>query len=73
MSVVTNFPRDRLLRLSEVEAITGCKKSTIYMMMKQGRFPACVAVTGRMVAWPESSVSQWVQECIAQGKSKVQS
>lgn len=58
-------PRDRLLRLPEVETITGCKKSTIYKLMKEGTFPACVRVTARMAAWPESAVLAWVQARIA--------
>lgn len=59
--------RDRLLRLPDVEALTGCKKSTIYLLMKQGKFPKSVAVTGRMSAWPESAVLQWVQDRITLG------
>lgn len=56
--------RDRLLRLPDVEATTGMKKSTIYLLMKQGKFPQCIAITRRMVAWPETSVLMWVQERI---------
>lgn len=63
-------PRDRLLRLPDVEAATGCKKSTIYKLMKEGKFPACVRITARMSAWPESSVLQWVQERIQEGGAK---
>ena len=58
-------PRDRLLRLADVEAATGCKKSTIYKLMKEGKFPHCVRITARMAAWPESAVLQWVQARIA--------
>ena len=60
-------PRDRLLRLPEVEALTGIKKSTIYLLMKQGKFPPSVAITRRMSAWPETKVLQWVQERIHGG------
>lgn len=58
-------PRDRLLRLPDVEAATGCKKSTIYKLMKEGKFPLCVRITARMAAWPESAVLAWVQARIA--------
>lgn len=60
--------RDRLLRLPDVEATTGLKKSTIYLLMKRtpAEFPRCVQVTPRCVAWPESAVLQWVQDRIAQ-------
>jgi prophage regulatory protein len=57
--------RDRLLRLPEVEAATGLKKSTIYLLMKRKAFVPCVQVTTRCVAWPESRVLQWVQDRIA--------
>jgi prophage regulatory protein len=57
--------RDRLLRLPEVEAATGLKKSTIYLLMKRHEFVPCVQVTARCVAWPESRILQWVQDRIA--------
>ena len=59
------IPRDRLLRLPDVETATGCKKSTIYKLMKEGKFPPCVRITARMTAWPESAVLAWVQARIA--------
>ena len=58
-------PRDRLVRLPEVEAMTGCKKSTIYELMRAGRFPKSVRLNARMVAWAETAVLQWVQDRIA--------
>ena len=57
--------RDRLIRLPDVESLTGLKKSTIYLLMKRGEFPRCVQVTARCVAWPESKVLSFVQERIA--------
>ncbi|WP_374258990.1 helix-turn-helix transcriptional regulator [Aquabacterium sp.] len=60
-------PRDRLLRLPEVEALVGIRKSSIYVLMKQGKFPPCVHVTSRLSAWPESAVYQWVQDRIHKG------
>jgi prophage regulatory protein len=59
-------PRDRLLRLPDVEATTGLKKSSIYVLMKRGEFPRCVQLTARCVAWPESHVMRYVQDRIAQ-------
>ena len=59
-------PRDRLLRLPDVEALTGVKKSTIYLLMRQGGFAKCVRV-GRASLWPESAVLQWVQDRINGG------
>jgi prophage regulatory protein len=58
--------RDRLLRLPDVEALVGLRKSAIYALMKRSEFPRCVQVTPRCVAWPESAVLQWVQDRITQ-------
>lgn len=59
--------RDRFLRLHEVESICGIRKSTIYLLMKEGKFPPCIRVTSRASAWPESAVYQWVQDRIQKG------
>lgn len=56
--------RDRLIRRPEVEALTGCKKSTIYKLMSEGDFPKPVTLSQKHVAWSESAVLTWVQEKI---------
>lgn len=58
--------RDRLLRIPDVEAVTGLKKSTIYSLQRRGEFPRGVLLSPRCVVWPESAVLQWVQDRIAQ-------
>ena len=58
-------PRDRLVRMPEVETLTGCKKSTIYLLIQQGKFPQPVRLSARLSAWPETAVLQWVQDRIA--------
>lgn len=63
-------PRDRLIRLPEVEALTGCKKSTIYTLQAQNQFPKSVRLSARMVAWPETAVLQWVQDRINQASNR---
>ena len=66
---VPQVRRDRLLRLPDVEAATGLKKSTIYVLMKRGEFPRCVRLTSHCVVWPESRVLQFVQDRIAEADS----
>ncbi len=61
--------RDRLLRLPEVEVLTGLKKSTLYRLMRERQFVQPVQVTPRCTAWPESQVLQWVQDRIAASTS----
>lgn len=60
--------RDRFMRLPEVEDTIGGKKSTIYKMIGEGRFPKPVRLSSRMVVWSEAAVLQWMQERIAQAQ-----
>jgi prophage regulatory protein len=63
-------PRDRLLRLAEVEALTGLRKSCLYRLMSEGKFPAAVRLTARSVAWSEAACMAWIQARIQEGASK---
>jgi prophage regulatory protein len=58
------IPMECFLRIPEVENIIGCKKSTIYTMLKQGKFPSPIKMGSRMVVWPESVILQWIQDQI---------
>ena len=59
-------PRDRLIRLEEVEKIVGFKKSAIYAMLKKGTFVPSIRLSARLVVFPENAVLQWVQDRINQ-------
>lgn len=52
---------EKLLRLPEVESLTGLKKSSIYDGMKADppTFPRCVRLSARAVAWRESDIATW--------------
>lgn len=60
---------ERLLRLPEVEAMTGLRKSSIYEMA--GRtppaFPKPIKLSCRAVCWPASAIDAWIAERIAAG------
>jgi prophage regulatory protein len=53
---------EKLLRLPDVESLTGLKKSSIYAGMKGGTFPPCVRLSVRAVAWRESDIAAWQDE-----------
>lgn len=55
---------EKLLRLPEVEILTGLKKSSIYAGMKASppTFPHCVRLSVRAVAWRESDIAAWQHE-----------
>jgi len=61
-------PRTRLLRLPEVEQVSGLKKSAIYQRAKEGSFPRPIKIGTRNVAWIESEVDGWVAARVAEAR-----
>jgi len=55
--------RERLLTISEVEKLTGTKRSTIYKMMAAGTFPQQIKVTSHASRWRLSAVEAWLLSC----------
>ena len=51
---------ESLLRLPEVEAVVGMKKSKIYSLLQEGQFPAPVRLGPRSVRWKGSAVRAWI-------------
>ncbi len=50
----------RMLRLSQVAAITELSKTKIYQLQIQGDFPMRVQLSPRRVAWVEAEVQAWL-------------
>ena len=65
MQASTQTTGERLLRLPDVEARTGLRKSAIYQAMKEGTFPACLKLGPRASAWPSSEIDAWIAARIA--------
>ncbi|WP_306546959.1 AlpA family transcriptional regulator [Desulfobulbus sp.] len=53
-------PTESLLRLPEVEAIVGLKKSKVYTLIQEGGFPKPVKLGTRSVRWKASDVYSWI-------------
>jgi len=49
-----------ILRLPELRKRIGLGRSSIYALVKQGRFPRPVHLSSRTVGWIESEVEQWL-------------
>jgi prophage regulatory protein len=60
----------RLIRRSEVEALTGLRRSTIYNHIKTGRFPPPVKLGSRSVAWLEHEVGAWIAARVVASRSE---
>jgi len=57
-----SFAPDRLIRKPEVLSRTGLGNTTLYALVKQGRFPTSFPLAGRAVAWREADVDQWIAD-----------
>jgi len=60
----------RILRLPEVEAAVGLKRSQIYEGIAGGKFPAPVPLGERAVGWLEDEIFTWQEERIAARDTK---
>lgn len=55
----------RLLRLPEVIARVGLKRSAIYQRMSEGRFPKSRSLGPKCAVWVESEIDDWIHEVAA--------
>ena len=55
----------RFARLPEVESLTSLKKTSLYAMAREGKFPKPVRLGRRAVAWPLGAVQAWIEARIA--------
>jgi len=51
---------DRIMRIKEVAWATGVSRAQLYIMVRQGEFPAPVRLSARAVGWKESLVASWI-------------
>ena len=49
-----------IIRRRAVESRTGLSRSTIYLRVAEGTFPAPVSLGARAVGWIESEISDWL-------------
>jgi prophage regulatory protein len=50
---------EQFLRLPQVMEITGLAKSTVWLWVKEGRFPAPIKLSARVTVWQLSDVKAW--------------
>jgi prophage regulatory protein len=56
----------RLLRLPEVIARVGLKRSAIYQRMSDGRFPRSRSLGPKCTVWVESEIDAWIRDIAKQ-------
>ena len=57
---------DKLLKLEQVEDITGLKKSALYELIDINEFPNSISVGKgkRAKRWPNSKIQEWIKRQI---------
>ncbi len=62
---MSSSPNDvRLIRLPEVQRLTGLGRSQVYALAQRGAFPSPIKLSERCSAWPESAVRAWIHDRI---------
>ena len=61
---------DRLIRLPEVQKLTGLRRSAIYDQMQRGVFPHSVKAGTRVAAWSEAAVQAWISDRIGASRGQ---
>ena len=56
----------RLIRLPEVIARVGLKRSAIYQRMSEGRFPKSRSLGPKCAVWIEAEIDAWIRNVIKQ-------
>jgi len=62
----------RLLRLPQVCQVTGLRRSMIYQLEAERRFPRRIKIGVRAVGWIEGEVQHWVRQRIEQSRRAVE-
>ena len=60
--MTTNQNSRRIMRLADVEQATGFKRSHIYNLMNEGRFPKARRIGCRAVGWDSTEIQQWIDD-----------
>lgn len=65
LPVTAGYSGRRILRLPNVELLTGFKRAHIYSLISQGRFPKSIPLGPRAVGWDSHAIDRWIEGRIA--------
>lgn len=70
MATTTNNHQARFIKHKTVKDITGLSSSEIYRRIAAGTFPKQIILGPKSVAWIESEVVAWCDQCIAESRKQ---
>jgi prophage regulatory protein len=56
----------KVLRLAQVEDMSGLRRSQLYKLLKEGRFPKQLKLMGRNSGWLLSEVEAWISDRVSE-------
>ena len=56
---------DRIIRLKTVISRTGLSRSTLYLKIAEGTFPAQLRISTNGTGWHESDINRWIANPVA--------
>lgn len=66
MQIKSDFEKPkRIIRIAETVKLTGIPKSSIYALLKEGKFPRPIQLSTRCVGFVEEEVQVWIAARIA--------
>jgi prophage regulatory protein len=60
----------QMVRLGRVQEMTSLARSTLYLLIAKGAFPAQVKLSPRRVCWIESEVLEWIERRIEESRGR---
>lgn len=51
----------RIIRINQVKERTGLSRSTLYSLIKEGKFASPIPIGSRAVGWLESDISDFIE------------
>lgn len=63
----------RFIRLTEVKAMTGLSKTSIYRLLSTGTFPKQISIGARTVVWIDKDIYGWMDAQIQHARGGTES
>ena len=60
-------PSDRLLRIADVMSRVGLRKSKIYALVAEHRFPRPYKLSPKAARWSEREIAAWIEQARISG------